>query len=218
MATTVDTQDAVNAQWGEAVEYTSAALSVSFEVTAGRHGLGEVEGFTSYGVYSIVRELYTFATDAIPQAPRLRDTIRPVEIDDDLAQTPARVVTKVDGSRFLKFWKVEASYPALASALDQTADVLRASNAPTDEGFRNPTFATQYDDVACRLQPDKREREWDVVGGVKTRAKYVCVFGSSVTLNAGDVVVVSSVRYEVTGQSEVESLGVLTFASVERLS
>jgi hypothetical protein len=58
----------------------------------------------------------------------------------------------------------------------------------------------------------------DLLGGVKTVSRFVVVFGTAVVLNAGDVVEVSAVQYEVTEQSEIESLGVLTFAGVERIS
>ncbi len=206
----IDTQAAVNAAWGESVTYTRAGVGTTHTVTGGRHLKGVTEGSTSYGVYTIARELFTLATDALAFTPKLRDTITPSGL-------AARVVTVVGGSPFLKFWTLEAQYPSLADDLDATATVLRATNSPTDEGFRSPSFATVYT-VACRLQPDTRTREWDTVGKVTTRSKFVCVFGSAVTLNAGDVVEVSSVRYEVTEQSEVESLGVLTFAGVERIS
>lgn len=208
---TIDTQAVVNAAWGESLTLTRAGVGTTHTVTGTRHLKGTTEGVTSYGVYTIARELFTLATDAIAFTPKLRDTIAPANLN-------ARTVTSVGGSPFLKFWALEAQYPSLADDLDQTADVKRPTNSPTDEGFRSPSFSNAYSSVACRLQPDTRTREWDTAGGVKTRAKYVCVFGSTVTLNAGDVVEVSSVKYEVTEQSEIESLGVLTFAACERLT
>lgn len=208
----IDTQAAVNAAWGESVSYAVAGGS-TYTVTAGRHIDGETEGVTSYGVYTIRRESYTLATDAISNwTPKLRDTITPSGL-------AARVVTGIGpSSPWLKFWKVLTEYPALADSLDQTADVKRPTNSPTDEGFRSPSFTNAYSSVACRLQPDTRTREMDMLGGVKTVSRFVVIFGSAVVLNAGDVVEVSSVKYEVTEQSEVESLGVLTFAGVERIS
>lgn len=124
----------------------------------------------------------------------------------------------MSGSPFLKFWTLEAQYPSLADDLDQVATVKRPAPTPTDGGMRTPNLATVYSSQACRLQPDTREREWDTAGRVTTRAKYVCVFGAAVELNAGDVVEISSVKYEVVSQGEIESLGVLAFAAVERLT
>jgi hypothetical protein len=180
-------------------------------VCGGRHIVGTEEGRTSYGVYLIQRERYTIACDAVPFEPRPRDTIAP-------ARKTARTITSVGGSPWLKFWVLEAQYPTLVDDLDQTATVYRPSNAPTNEGLRNATLSAVYSSQACRLQPDDRTREWDTLGKVTTRARYICIFGSAVTLNAGDVVEVSSVKYEVTEQSEIESLGMLTFAAVERIS
>lgn len=207
----IDTQAVVNAAWGETLTYTRAGVGTTHTVTGGRHLKGVTEGLTSYGVYTIARELFTLATDALAFTPKLRDTITP-------SGQSARVVTQVGGSPFLKFWTFEAQYPSLADDLDQTADVKRPTNSPTNEGFRSPSFSNAYSSVACRLQPDTRTREMDLLGGVKTVSKFVVIFGSAVVLSAGDVVEVSSVKYEVTEQSEVESLGVLTFAGVERIS
>ena len=206
-----DTQSIVNAAWGEPLTYTRAGVGTTHTVTGTRHLKGVTEGATSYGVYTIASELFTLASDALAFAPKLRDTIAP-------ANTQARVVTQVSGSPFLKFWTLEAQYPSLADDLDQTADVKRPTNSPTNEGFRSPTFTNAYSNVSCRLQPDTRTREMDLFGGVKTVSRFVVIFGTAVVLNAGDVVEVSTVRYEVTEQSEIESLGVLTFAGVERIS
>lgn len=209
----IGTQDAVNDLWGEPLTYIRAGVGTTHTFTGGRHVLGEVEGRTSYGVYTVRRELFTFSDSALgcDVEPRVRDTIRP-------ANKSARVVVDVQGSPFLKFWKVEAHYPQLNADLDATATVYRPSPTPTDEGFVNPGLAAVYTSYAVRLQPDTRTREWDTVGKVTTRSKFVCVFGTAVTLNAGDVIRVSSVDYEVTEQSEIESLGLLTFAACERIS
>lgn len=206
----IDTQAAVNAAWGEPLVYVRGGTGTTHTLTGTRHLAGTAEGVTAYGVYLIQKEMYTLASDALPFDPRLRDTIAPPD-------KYGRVVTTVGGSPWLKFWRLEAQYPSLVDDLDQTATVYRPSATATDEGFANPGLASVYNTQAVRLQPDKRTREWDTTGKVVTRSRWVCVFGSAVTLNAGDVVEVSSVRYEVTEQSEIESLGVLTFAAVERI-
>lgn len=206
---TYDTQAVVNAAWGESLAYTRSGRT--YTVTGGRHLQGTAEGVTSYGVYLIQKERITLATDALPFDPRPRDTVAP-------AGKCQRIVISTSGSPFLKFWTLEVQYPCLVDDLDQTATVYRPAPTATDEGFRNPNLATVYTSQAVRLQPDTRTREWDTAGKVTTRSKFVCVFGSAVTLNAGYVVDVSGVKYEVTQQSEIESLGVLTFAAVERIS
>ncbi len=208
---TYDTQAAVNAAWGETIEYTRSGSGRVYSVTGGRHNQGTAEGVTSYGVYLIQKERITLASDALPFDPRPRDTVAP-------AGRCARTVVSVGGSPWLKFWTLEVQYPCLVDDLDQAATVYRPAPTPTDEGFRNPNLAAVYSNVAVRLQPGTREREWDTAGKVTTRSRFVCVFGSAVTLNAGDVVEVSSTKYEVTEQSEIESLGLLTFAACERIS
>lgn len=207
----IDTQATVNVAWGEPLTYTRGGTNTTHAVTGTRHLKGVAEGVNSFGVYLIQKELVTLASDALPFNPRLRDTITPA------GQYP-RVVMKVDGSPWLKFWKLECQYPSLVDELDVTATVYRPSPAPTDEGFVTPNLSAVYSGYPVRLQPDKRTREWDTAGKVTTRAKFVCVFGTAVTLNASDVVDVSGTRYEVVEQSEIEELGVLTFARVERIS
>lgn len=206
---TFDTQTVVNAAWGESLAYTRNGRT--YHVTGGRHLQGTTDGGTSYGVYLIQKERITLATDALPFDPRPRDTVAP-------AGKCQRVVVSTSGSPFLKFWTLEVQYPCLVDDLDQTATVYRPAPTATDEGFRNPNLTAVYSSQAVRLQPDTRTREWDTAGKVTTRQKYVCVFGSAVTLSAGDVVEISSTKYEVVEQSEIESLGVLTFAACERIS
>jgi hypothetical protein len=208
---TYDTQSVINSAWGERLSYVRGGTGTTHTVTGGRHLQGTAEGLTSFGVYLIQKERITLASDALPFDPRPRDTVAPTG-------KPARTVISVGGSPFLKFWTLDVQYPALVDDLDALATVYRPSPTPTDEGFRNPGLTAVYTNYAVRLQPDTRTREWDTAGKVTTRSKFVCVFGTAVTLNAGDVVEVSSVRYEVTEQSEVESLGLLTFAAVERIS
>lgn len=207
----IDTQAVFNAAWGEPLVYTRGGTGTTHQVTGTRHLKGTAEGANSYGTYLIQKELYTVASDALPFDPRPRDTIAP-------AGKYPRVVLSISGSPWLKFWTLEAQYPTLVDDLDALATVYRPSPTPTDEGFTNPNLSAVYTNTAVRLQPDKRTREWDTVGRVTTRSRFVCVFGAAVTLSAGDVVEVSSVRYEVVEQSEIESLGLLTFAAVERIS
>lgn len=208
----IDTQATVNAVWGESVTYTRTGTGRQYSLTAGRHLQGTAEGVTSYGVYLIQKERYTLASDAVSFTPVPRDTIA---LDTD--EIP-RVIVSVNGSPFLKFWAVDCQYPCIAEDLNQLATVYRPMPLPTSEGFRDPGLSEVYVDVPVRLQPDTRSRELETAGRVTTRSRYVCVFGSAVVLNAGDTVRVGDVDYEVTEQSEVESLGVLTFAACERIT
>ena len=207
-ATTIDTQEAFNAIWGESISYTQVNGTVT-AFTACQYPDEDAEGITSYGVYTVKRERWTFASDAITGDARVRDTIAFGGV--------TRVVTRVSGSPFLKFWRVETAYPALAAELDQTATVSRANPVSDSLGLREPLPVVVYEDVPCRLQPVSRVRELDSAARVVTEQTFTCVFGSAVTLAAGDTVTVDSVIYEVTEQSVVEELGVLTFAAVMRI-
>lgn len=204
----ISTQAAVNAAWGETVTYSHVGTG-SYKFVAGRYEGGEAEGVSSYGAYSIRSETFTFDTTVLgTHRPRLRDTITNCGV--------TRVVTEVTGSAWLKFWKVTTAYPSLADALDQTGTVKRSAAVPDSLGLRNPTFST-LSTIACRLQPDTRERDYDAAGRVVTRSRWVLVCGAAITFNAGDTVTVGDVIYEVVKQSEIESLGVLTFAECERI-
>ena len=213
MAVAFSTQKVINRIWGEVVTYTRAGVGSTHRLTAGRHILGEEEVFSSFGVYSVRKELYTFASDGVTFEPHLRDTITRAK------ETKTRVVTDIGGSPFLKFWKVTTAYPSLYDQLDATADVKRAhGNAlPDSLGLRDPNETTVYSGVLCRLQPVEREREFEAAGRVVTRSKWKCVFGSAVVAYAGDTVTVGGVVYEVVSQSEQESLGLLTFCDLERI-
>lgn len=213
MALLLNTQPIINALWGEDITYRRAGNPPAYTFEATRDSLGEAEGVTSYGVYSVRKEEFTFSTTDADFRPKLRDTIT---LDADVDQI-ARVVTKVDESSFLGFWDVETAYPALAEDLYQTATVYRANAVSDDLGLREPQPVAIYTDTPCRLQPDSRVMEMDAAARVVTRKNFVCVFSAAVSLNAGDTVEVDSVVYEVTEQSEVESLGVLTFAAVTRI-
>ncbi len=206
-----NTQTVFNRLWGEKVTYTRAGVGSTHRLTACRYIQGEEDVVGSYGVYTVRREVYTIASDGIPFEPHLRDTITRAK------ETGARVVTEVGGSPFLKFWKLSTSYPTLYDQLDQTATVYRANAAPDSLGLRDTSETAAYSSVLCRLQPVEYERDLDAAAREVTRKRYRWISGTAVTLRAGDTVEVSSVRYEVTKQSEVESLGLLTFAEVERI-
>lgn len=214
MALTFDTQSFFNSVWGEEITYGRVGTVSSTVLTACRYQRGRSEGRRSNGVYTILTEQYTLATDALAFEPKVRDTITPT-----LAPAAAlgRVITKVEATNFLKFWLIDCQYPALAADLDQTATVYRPAPAPDAIGLRVANLATVYTDHAVRLQPTERSFEEDIAGKFVTRAIYECVFAAAVVLNAGDVVEVSGVRYEVRGQSEIESLGLLTFADCTRI-
>jgi len=208
-----DTQSIVNDVWGEAVAYGRVGTVSSTEITAARYPKGSGEGATSLGVYTIKKETYTFDVSALSFAPKPRDTLTP-------ADGVARVITDVTEAPFLNFWKCEAQVPELASDLDQSATVYRPAPTPTAVGLTAANLAAIYTDTPCRLQPMGRTFEpVESLGkSMVTRAAYRAIFSASVVLNAGDVIEVEGVKYEATGQQEIESLGVLTFAECTRIS
>ena len=222
MTITFDTQSVVNSIWGESITITPAE-GTSYEpatVTAGRYKKGISEGATSYGVYTIQNESYTVATDALDFVPKIRDLITAADLNPNTCgpeDEVTRVIVRVNGTRFLKFYTLDVQYPSLAAELDQTATVYRPAPTPDAIGLRVANLAAVYSDQSCRLQPTGRSFEQDVAGKFVTRAIYSCIFGGALVLNAGDIVEVSSVRYEITGQSEIETLGLLTFGECTRI-
>lgn len=240
IATSYDTQAVVNAIWGVPCTYTRTGVEgvtafgvggvaftvggtafaagtgedVAYDLTGTFDERGEEEGRPSYGAYAIRRGVWTFALDALGAArPKMRDVIA----DEDGV---AWVVSKIPyADKWMKNWVLDVSHPYLPEGLNDTATVYRPAPAPDAYGLRVPNPAAVYTGVPCRLQPDTREREFsDDVGKVLTRQKFACVFGEAVTLNAGDTVQVAGMKYEVTGQGEIEELGRLTFAAVERIT
>lgn len=209
------TQPVFNATWGEPMTHTRAGVGTATTFTGCRYPKGSGEGATSFGVYTIRKETFTFDRDAIGAGvrPKPRDTITP---SDGIA----RVITDVIEAPFLRYWKCEAQVPELASDLDQLATVYRPVPTPSAAGLRTANLAAVYTATPCRLQPGNREFEpVEALGkSMVTRANFTCIFSASVVLNAGDVIEVSGVKYEATGQQDVESLGVLTFAECTRIS
>ena len=206
-------QPVFNAAWGEPLTHTRAGVGTATAFTGCRYPKGSGEGATSFGVYTIKKDLFTFALDALAFAPKPRDTITP-------ADGIARVITDVIEAPFLRYWKCEAQVPELASDLDQLATVYRPVPTPSAAGLRVANLAAVYTATPCRLQPGNREFEdGEKIGkSMLTRAMYTCIFGANVVLNAGDEIEVSGVKYEATGQQDTESLGVLTFAECSRIS
>lgn len=211
-----ETQSTVNAAWGEEVTYGRVGTVSATGLTAGRYPQGTAEGATSFGVYKIVRERYTFDIDALGFDPKMRDTITPTARP---AAGIARVITGVVWSTFLNFWSVDVQYPELASDLDQLSTVYRSAPTPTTAGLTARNDVAVYTATPCRLQPGARAFEpVESLGkSMVTRAAYTCIFGATVLLKAGDVIEVGGVKYEATGQQEIEGLGVLTFAECSRL-
>lgn len=137
----------------------------------------------------------------------------------DTAVWNGTIYTIMDATRepWLEFVQVTARNPAIAYDLRQSATVYRPAAESDSASMRIPNFAALYTAVDCRLQPVNREQEWDTVGGEKTRQTFTIYFGSSVTLKAGDIVEVDSVRYEVKSQTVIESLAELCSATCDRI-
>lgn len=204
-----DTQPLINAIWGVDITYGRVGTVSSTGLTAGRYKGDAQEGMTSFGVYAIQVETYTISTGDLSFTPKLRDTITG-------ADGILRVVTKVSGTDFLDFWALEAKYPSIASDLSQTATVSRPAPTPNSIGIRVPNLASVYTNQACRLQPVERTFD-ELANRLTTTQVYNCIFAGAVLVQAGDVIEVSGVKYEATGQQEIESLGLLTFAGCTRI-
>lgn len=208
--TPIATQD--DLPWQETVVIVSVRPNSSNQtVTATNAGVYRVsfgEAAKSYGAYT-AGDIKVTVNRSLGITPKPRDTVTWDATD--------YTILDVDGSNWLAFDRITARNLAISGDLNQTATVYRPSATPDSLGLRNPGLAAVYTSVSCRLQPQTREVEDDVTGRAVTRKKYLCYFASSVYLNAQDVIEVSGTRYEVTTQSEIESLSQLTAAECERI-
>lgn len=209
--TPIATQDVL--PWAETITIVSVRPNSSNVTTtatnAGVYRVSMGEAAKSYGVYQ-AGDIKVTVDQSLGFEPKPRDTIT--------WGGQEYTVLDVSGSNWLTFNTLSARNLTISGDLQQTATVYRATVSPDDYGSRSTTLTAVYSSVACRLQPETREREMDTLGGVKTRASYSCYFGSSVTINAGDTIQVSSVKYEAVSQSEIESISQLTVVACERLT
>lgn len=197
----------------ESVTVTSirpnSSNSVEVVTNAGVSPLSQSEISASNGVYVSGDLKFEFSTSAPAFTLKPRDTIA-WGGDTYTVMTAAR-------EPWLEFVQVVARNPILAADLRQTATVYRPVPTTDDYGMRVANLASVYTSQPCRLQPVSRTQEFDVIAGEATRAVFTCVFLNSVVLYAGDVIEVSSVRYEVTGYTGVEALGELIEVNCTRL-
>lgn len=211
-------------QWPEAVDYTSARGTgdvVLAGLSAGVYRVGLREAAKSNGVYlaSDIRVELGMGDLADGDAefpPKPRDVVAWTDTPG-AAEPDDHVVIDVSGDKWLRFWVVTARCPKIAYDLRQWCTVQRPNPTGTASGLRTRTLTDLAADVDCRLQPEANEVEPDTLGGVTTRRRFAAFLAGSHDLRAGDVLLSEGVRYEVTGQGDIDDLGVLTRVTCELL-
>jgi len=193
----------------ESVVFASTGTATTETVTnCGVKGINAKEAAKSNGVYvngDITIEVSTTAP-AFTLKPR----------DTATWNGTAYTILDVNTEAWLEFRQVTARNPAIAYDLRQSATVYRPEPDTDAAAMRIPNFAAVYTAIDCRLQPGSREQEFGDLGE-KTRQTFTIYFGSAVTLKAGDIVEVDSVRYEVKSQTVIESLAELCSATCDRI-
>jgi hypothetical protein len=222
--------------WMEAVAYTSVRTAGDVTVGAGAFStafspaFAVAGGLLADGCYRVTaREaarsngVYT-ANDVRVSLPNpMPDPIGEPKPRDTVAwKGRTYVVLDVAGSDWFPgspFWVVTARCPQVAYDLRDTADVLRPLPQPGGGGLRRWLSAAEVlaAGIDCRLQPEAVGAEPETGGKLTTRTRYKCYLAGTVRLRAGDAVRVDSVLYEVKGQGDIDSLGLITVADVERI-
>jgi heme-binding NEAT domain protein len=201
--TPFDTQTLI--PWGETIVHVSSktAGSVTTTITnAGAYQVSLSEAAKSYGVYQAGDMKFTISTDSATPKPA------------DLITYDAKqyTVLEVTGSRWLKFHSMTARNLTLHADLRDTCNVLRPTITPSDAGLRSSSYANLFTGLACRMQPNTVEAEYDNknTGKVNTRSKYTCYLLSNTDLVAGDLLTLTSeshaVKYQVLSTEDAESI------------
>lgn len=205
--------------WPEAVTYTSArtAGDVAAAVTAdGCYRITAKEAARSNGVYTAADVRFSLP-NPLPSGlgePKPRDTVQ--------WKGRTYVVLDASGSDWFPgapFWVVTGRCPQIAFDLRDRADVLRPTAQPGAGGLRQwlQAAAVLAAGIDCRLQPETVGAEPEADGKLLTRTRYKCYLAGSVLLKAGDAIRVDAVLYQVTGQGDIDSLGLITVADAERI-
>lgn len=212
MAVQFETQPIYNELWGEEAEYYRSNGDFEDTFTGAKYPQSDNQIVESNGVYTIASEKWTFAYSFLE--PRVGDFIRYGSI--------YRVITNVTYSKMLQFWAVDCQYPRLSEFVLRSAAVRRASPTPSNQGMRVPNFSTVAT-LYCWIQPVSRVRELNSpASSIETRATWNVVLERDITnpsflLNAGDVLLIDSVQYQVLEHNSITSLGVYSVATVERM-
>jgi hypothetical protein len=162
------------------------------------------EAAASGGVYTTQDRVWLIPTElVVGTTPKLGDVIR----------TAANVdwtILNIDPlAKFGNTYRLITRNLTLVAGLTQSARVLRPSSAIDSAGQRNPTFNEVYANLSCKLQEVVHGLP-EFQGGSTDRREYVLYVGTRLVLLAGDVVEISSKRYDVVGSGSwdrIDQLG-----------
>jgi hypothetical protein len=183
--------------WNEAtaLSYTSVASPNNTTVsiaTYARYTLGLKEAARSNGIYQSVDEKITFGFDSISGfEPKPTDLLTPSGFSQ-------RIVISVNRNPMLRYWDLIARDLILVYSLRDSCDIKRPTVASGTGGLRTASYTTISTAVACKLNWDRTTFETDAAGKFLERKQYTLWLGEKVATQAGDIVEVSSVQYQVT--------------------
>ena len=113
------------------------------------------------------------------------------------------------------FWIVFAL--VIHPDLCDTIKVYRPTSTPTADGLRTKTLNQLGSNIQGRLQPDETTVEKDTDGRMLRRQTANAFLGTAVVLQAGDVLQVGGVDWEVIEQSRQDEFKTFTRARVQRV-
>lgn len=179
---------------------------------AKRRAVASREVLASAGVYTASDLVWLIPAAVLPSgvAPKPADQVR----DADSVDWTILEIQPL--GKFGNTWRLVTRSLVLAADLRQTCDVLRPSFAQDTVGQRSPVFAVPYEDVPCRLQETRHDVQ-DFQGGPNDRREYSLWVGQRLTLRAGDVVEIASVRYDVLGSGDWDRIDRLGEVRVQRI-
>lgn len=198
--------------WHEEGLYIGSGGSFPF-TTGCRYSDRVREGASSWGVYQISDSVATISSQDFDTAgfePTLRDKIR---WTSDGAEYTVMSFTK---ARLMLFFKFQTQRPTLSTNLTDTIKVFRLSNLPNSVGLRIPQKVLVYNDIPARLQPIQSQTQ--NIGTQQPRLnQFELYLSSEYEIEASDIIVKDAIEYNVTGESQIEQLGILARVTCERI-
>lgn len=182
--------------WNEAdLGYVSVRNSGNVTATVetfARYSLGIKEAAKSLGAYQAQDEKITFGFDELAFDPKPGDLVTP----SGLSQ---RVVLNATPNRMMQFWDLMVRDLVLVYDLRDTCSIKRPTVSAGTGGLRAATFADVATSVPCKLNWDRTAFDQDgALGRFTGKKQYTLWLGQRTETQAGDIVEVSSVQYEVT--------------------
>lgn len=132
-------------------------------------------------------------------------------------QGTAFTVKTSNENYFLKFWDIAAIQLIIQPDLCDTIKIYRPTSTPTSDGLRTKTLSQVGSNIQGRLQPETMNVEQDTDGRMTRRQLANAYLGTAVVLQAGDLVQVSGVDWEVIEQSRQDEFKTFTRARVQRV-